>query len=113
MRERHHEICGSLRDTEGRLIWGINDLDEAHPVAYTSDVVRLATSAVLAVRARELRVNARTACDAILEGYEDAIGRGGQPIVLAERRRWLRRIAIRQLRDPEKFWKGLTSADRQ
>jgi uncharacterized protein (DUF2252 family) len=107
----HLENFGTWRDTEGRLIWGINDLDEAHPVAYTSDVVRLATSAVLAVRARELRVTARTACEAILDGYEGAIGRGGQPIVLAERRRWLRRIAIRQLQDPEKFWKDITLAN--
>ena len=106
----HLENFGTWRDTEGRLIWGINDLDEAHPVAYTSDVVRLAASAVLAVHARELRVGVRTACDAILDGYADAIGRGGQPIVLAERRRWLRRIAIHQLQDPQKFWKELTSA---
>lgn len=107
----HLENFGTWRDSEGRLIWGINDLDEAHPVAYTSDLVRLATSAVLAARAGELRPSTRTACDAILEGYEDAIGRGGQPIVLAERRRWLRRIAIRQLDDPRTFWAELTSAD--
>ena len=104
----HLENFGTWRDTEGRLIWGINDMDEAHPVAYTSDLVRLATSAVLAIRNRELRVTGRTACDAILDGYEDAINRGGQPIVLAERRRWLRRIAIRQLQEPDKFWKELT-----
>ncbi len=107
----HLENFGTWRDSEGRLIWGINDLDEAHPVAYTSDVVRLATSAVLASRQRELRVSARAACDAILEGYADAIGRGGQPVVLAERRRWLRRIAILQLEDPRAFWKEFTSAD--
>ncbi|MGH9387653.1 MAG: DUF2252 family protein [Vicinamibacterales bacterium] len=107
----HLENFGTWRDTEGRLMWGINDLDEAHPVAYTSDLVRLATSAVLAARRGELQVSTRTACDAILEGYQDAIGRGGQPIVLAERRRWLRRIAIRQLRDPQTFWKEFTSAE--
>ncbi len=33
----HLENFGTWRDSEGRLIWGINDLDEAHPVAYTSD----------------------------------------------------------------------------
>jgi hypothetical protein len=65
---------------------------------------------VLAARARELRVSARTACEAILEGYEDAVARGGQPVVLAERRRWLRRIAINQLEDPQKFWKEFTTA---
>jgi hypothetical protein len=107
----HLENFGTWRDSEGRLIWGLNDLDEAHPVAYTSDVVRLATSAVLAVRRRELRISARMACDAILEGYEGSIEGGGQPIVLAERRRWLRRIAIRQLEEPQEFWGEFTSAE--
>jgi uncharacterized protein (DUF2252 family) len=107
----HLENFGTWRDSEARLIWGINDLDEANPVSYTSDVVRLATSAVLAVRERELPVSAQSACDAILEGYEGAIRRGGQPVVLAERRRWLRRIAIRQLEDPRDFWREFTAAD--
>jgi uncharacterized protein (DUF2252 family) len=107
----HLENFGTWRDTEGRLIWGINDLDEAHPVAYPSDLVRLATSAVLAARRRKLRISTRTACDAILDGYVDAIGRGGQPIVLAERRRWLRRIAIKELQDPATFWAEFKSAE--
>src|SRR5262245_12540080 len=105
----HLENFGTWRDTEGRLIWGINDLDEAHPVAYASDLVRLATSAVLAARAREMRIGTATACEAILGGYQNAISRGGQPVVLAERRRWLRRIAINQLEDPAKFWKEFTA----
>src|SRR5215213_3370615 len=44
----HLENFGTWRDAEGRLCWGVNDFDEAYPLAYTSDLVRLAASAVLA-----------------------------------------------------------------
>ena len=33
---------------EGRLVWGVNDFDEAARMPYAIDIVRLATSAVLA-----------------------------------------------------------------
>ena len=41
----HVENYGTWRDAEGRLVWGINDFDEACPLPYTNDLVRLATSA--------------------------------------------------------------------
>src|SRR3989442_16043321 len=31
----HIENFGTWRDAEGRLIWGVNDLDEAYPAAYS------------------------------------------------------------------------------
>jgi hypothetical protein len=49
----------------------------------------------------------RRVCDAILEGYTASLERGGRPIVLAERRRWLREIATSKLRDPIRFWREL------
>src|SRR5882762_5781868 len=36
----HVENFGTWRDAEGRLIWGINDFDEAHPLPFTIDLVR-------------------------------------------------------------------------
>jgi hypothetical protein len=45
----HIENFGTWRDEEGRLIWGVNDLDEAWPAPYTINLVRLATSAYLAI----------------------------------------------------------------
>lgn len=105
----HMENFGTWRDAEGRLIWGINDFDEAHAAPYTSDLVRLATSVLLAARARTLHVSPRVACQAMLDGYAANLARGGRPIVLAEQRRWLRAIAIAQLRDPAPFWKDLVS----
>src|SRR5215471_12638948 len=47
----HIENFGTWRDIDGRLIWGINDFDEAYPLPYTLDLVRLATSAHLAIKA--------------------------------------------------------------
>src|SRR5450755_619199 len=46
----HVENFGTWRDEEGRLAWGINDFDEACFMPYTIDLVRLATSAHIAVR---------------------------------------------------------------
>ena len=45
----HVENFGTWRDREGRLTWGINDFDEACPLPYPNDLVRLAVSALLAV----------------------------------------------------------------
>jgi uncharacterized protein (DUF2252 family) len=42
----HIENFGTWRDSEGRLIWGINDFDEAAVMPYTIDLVRLPTSAI-------------------------------------------------------------------
>src|SRR5215213_9242304 len=43
----HLENYGVWRDREGRLVWGVNDFDEAADMPYTLDLVRLATSAIL------------------------------------------------------------------
>src|SRR5258708_13002113 len=37
----HVDNFGTWRDLEGRLVWGVNDFDEAWPAAYASDLVRL------------------------------------------------------------------------
>jgi uncharacterized protein (DUF2252 family) len=105
----HIENFGTWRDIEGRLIWGLNDVDETCRLPYTNDLVRLATSALLAVREHHLALTPRESCAAILEGYQSALECGGRPIVLAERRRWLRQIALNDLRDPLTFWAKLTS----
>lgn len=101
----HVENFGTWRDSEGRLIWGINDFDEASVVPYTSDLVRLVVSAKLAGRAEHLAVKMDEACDAVLTGYLEGLRAGGRPFVLSEQHSWLREIATNSLRDPVKFWK--------
>ena len=46
----HVENFGTWRDIEGRLIWGVNDFDEAATMPYTLDLARLAASARLLPR---------------------------------------------------------------
>jgi len=106
----HVENFGTWRDSEGRLIWGINDVDEACALPYTNDLVRLATSAALASRHGHFHLNLRDLSEAILDGYATALERGGAPFVLEERRRWLRLIAHSELRDPKVFWGKLLNS---
>ena len=73
----HVENFGTWRDTEGRLIWGINDFDEAARMPYTLDLVRLAASARLAIKLGHLGIESREACDALLAGYHEALEAGG------------------------------------
>jgi Uncharacterized protein conserved in bacteria (DUF2252) len=105
----HIENFGTWRDREGRLIWGVNDVDEACVLPYTQDLVRLAASAMLAIRAGHFAVSRSDACGAILDGYTASLACKGRPVVLAERRRWLRDIALSRLRDPAAFWTKLSA----
>jgi Uncharacterized protein conserved in bacteria (DUF2252) len=103
----HIENFGTWRDSEGRLAWGINDVDEACTLPYTHDLVRLATSALLAAREQRLTLTLGEICDAILDGYHSTLTRGGRAFILAERATWLRDIALGYLRDPVQFWRKL------
>src|ERR1700724_4902843 len=58
----HVENFGTWRDIEGRLIWGVNDFDEAYPLPYANDLVRLAVSAHLAISANHLTLLHEDAC---------------------------------------------------
>ncbi|HEY1204012.1 MAG: DUF2252 family protein [Bryobacteraceae bacterium] len=103
----HVENFGTWRDAEGRLAWGINDFDEAWPLPYAYDLVRLATSVNLAIRESRLAVGREAAAGAILEGYAKAIEAGGRPFVLAEDHPALHAMAIYRLKDPAPFWQKL------
>lgn len=100
----HVENFGTWRDCEGRLIWGVNDFDEAHPMAYANDLVRLSVSAHLAAEAGHLPLKQKGICEAILEGYVEAMRAHGRPYVLEEEHSWLRNMALGELRDPVHFW---------
>jgi hypothetical protein len=101
----HVENFGTWRDVEARLVWGVNDFDEAYPLPYTNDLVRLATSAFLAVD--QLDIPPKRAAAEILRGYTDALKAGGQPFVLVDRSTPLRVMARHRLAEPERFWKKL------
>jgi Uncharacterized protein conserved in bacteria (DUF2252) len=103
----HIASFGTWRDEFGRLIWGVDDFDEAFPLPYTNDLVRLGVSAVIDTRAGDLTVGVKNVCDVILDGYGEALKIGGRAFVLEERHKWLRKIALDHLDLPHSFWKKI------
>ena len=99
----HIENFGTWRDAEGRLIWGINDFDETWRLPYTNDLIRLATSALLA----DVACNLKEGIAAVLKGYVDGLEAGGRPFALAEHHPALRAMATARLREPETYWEKL------
>jgi len=99
----HVENFGTWRDVDGRLIWGINDFDEAWRLPYTHDLVRLAASALLA----KMDCDFKEGIAAILKGYQEALAAGGQPFALAEHHTVLRNMATARLHNVEAYWQKL------
>ncbi len=106
----HIENFGTWRDGEGRLAWGINDFDEASPLPYTNDLVRLSASILVAIETGALSFDGKKACAEILEGYAGTIGaEDAAPFILEEDNSGLRDLAMSATRGPKKFWKKVTS----
>lgn len=103
----HIASFGTWRDGFGRLIWGIDDFDEAYPLPYASDLVRLAVSAVLDASEGEIQVGLSNVVDVIFDGYRAGLKDGGRPFVLEEEHKWLRKIALDCLDKPAAFWKKM------
>ncbi|MBC7933192.1 MAG: DUF2252 family protein [Rubrivivax sp.] len=100
----HLENFGTWRDAEGRLIWGVNDFDEAYRLPYVFDLVRLVASIILARQANILTVDPVAGCERILSGYRESFAASGKPFVLAEAHPELREMALKSLANPITFW---------
>lgn len=96
----HLENFGTWRDAEGRLIWGINDFDEAALIPYAFDLLRLATSARLAP---DMPIGNREASEAILVGYRRGLT-GPRPTLLDEQETWMRPFVACTDAERRKFW---------
>jgi hypothetical protein len=103
----HIASFGTWRDAFGRLTWGIDDFDEAYPLPYTNDLVRLGVSAILDASEGEIKVGLRNVAEVILDGYRSGLSEGGKPFVLEEKHKWLRKIALDCLDIPAEFWKKM------
>ena len=99
----HLENFGTWRDADGRLVWGVNDFDEAAVMPYVLDLVRLATSIQLAP---DRRIGNRRAAAALLRGYRNELD-DPQPALLFEGETWLRSYAEPTEAKVEKFWKDI------
>ena len=108
--DTHLENFGTWRDVEGRLVWGVNDFDEAAVTPYPFDLVRLATSARLAPG---IPLRNREVASAILEGYASGLATP-RPILLDEQETWMRPYVACSDDDRSNFWKevkGYPTAD--
>jgi len=99
--DTHVENFGTWRDAQARLVWGVNDFDEAATMPYPYDLVRLATSARLAPT---LNVDAAQAAAAILAGYLKGLDEP-RPMLLDEHAHWLRPLVAGAPNASRKFWK--------
>jgi hypothetical protein len=108
----HVGSFGTWRDTEGRLSWGVDDFDEAYPLAYTNDLIRLASSVKIVTDCEQLTIKLKRGCEAILDGYEQALRTGGRPIVLAEQEKYLQKLGIDAIKPSREFWSKLNRLPR-
>ncbi|HEY6086484.1 MAG TPA: DUF2200 family protein [Burkholderiaceae bacterium] len=98
--DTHVENFGTWRDGEARLVWGVNDFDEAATMPYPYDLVRLLTSARLSSK---VAGRPSKAADAVLMGYVSGLEAPG-PVLLDQGAPWLRTL-IDDLADKAKdFW---------
>ncbi len=102
----HLENFGTWRDGEGRLVWGVNDFDEAGTYPVTLDLVRLATSIMLAVGEDHLSLDHDVACASLLAGYVANLDKpDGRPIILEAEAAWLRPAATMHWAEFGRFWR--------
>jgi hypothetical protein len=99
----HVENFGTWRDRDGRLVWGVNDFDEAAEMPYVLDIVRLVTSIQLAPD-RPRAINNKAAANAVVRGYRDGLEKP-HAALLFEGQTWLRPYAEPGKNKPAKFWK--------
>ncbi|MEO7135109.1 MAG: DUF2252 family protein [Vicinamibacterales bacterium] len=100
----HVANFGVWCDSRRRQVWGVNDFDEACELAFTSDLVRLATSALLAAAEAKIEVGSGHVCELLLAGYRAGL-RTGEPILVNARQPALGRLTRQTEEDPKTFWK--------
>jgi hypothetical protein len=110
----HLENFGTWRDAEGRLVWGVNDLDEAAVIPYAYDLVRLAASAELARNAKDaeegalapfVKLSGADAAGAIIAGYREGLN-SPRPTLLDDQETWLRPYVACSDGERARFWKS-------
>jgi hypothetical protein len=103
----HAANFGTWRDAKGELIWGVNDFDEAAPLPYTQDLIRLASSVELASETEQLRISLAEACASIVDGYWEGLEKGGEPFVVDGDRDWLKKAYVKSEHLAEEYWERL------
>ncbi|OWV79898.1 hypothetical protein ATY78_09140 [Rhizobium sp. R635] len=99
--DTHLENFGTWRDVEGRLVWGVNDFDDAAVMPYALDLVRLAASAILA--RGDNGPSVRRIGELILSGYRRGI-ENPLPVILERDYKWLRKALMLPNSERREFW---------
>lgn len=100
----HLENFGTWRDIDGRLVWGINDFDEAAEMPFALDIVRLASSLLMTEATEGAGVEAL--CGSLLSAYRKGLS-SPRPIVLDQDWAELRTRMTVSEKDRAKFWSKL------
>lgn len=108
--DAHVGNFGLWRDADGRLVWGINDYDEACVTPWPLDLVRLTASALIAGGAGKSGAGATAAV--VLDGYREGLARP-RASVLELDRLWLRDLFTASDEKREEFWGELFAAKRR
>lgn len=97
--DAHAGNFGLWSDAKGRLVWGVNDYDEAAMLPWPFDLVRLAASLVLAGGGK----HAGKIADEVLDGYAKALV-DPCAFVLARDHLWLRDAFTATDHERKDFW---------
>src|SRR5262249_47812045 len=101
----HVENFGVWLDSRQRMVWGVNDFDDACELPFTSDLVRLSTSSMLAASAAAIDVTADTICAFIHEGYRIGLQKAEPIVVPADANTPLSKLLRNTQEDREEFWR--------
>jgi hypothetical protein len=101
----HVENFGIWLDSRQRLVWGINDFDEACELPLTSDLVRLVTSIALAAEAGRIQAPLREICNLVLDGYREGVETEGKAILVEEGGHPELKQLAAAVKSPTKFWR--------
>jgi len=107
----HVENFGVWRDSRQRLVWGVNDFDDACERPFTSDLVRLAASAVLAASAAKIEVAADTICTFIIDGYRTGLVKAEPVVIPANGIGPLAKLTRDTQEEPKEFWRKKLDPD--
>lgn len=103
--DAHAGNFGLWRDAEGRLVWGVNDFDEAAVLPYALELVRLCASFMVA----NPRLSAHEIADPLLKCYRDGLD-DPHAYVLERKHLSLRDAFAADDDEREEFWAKLDAA---
>jgi uncharacterized protein (DUF2252 family) len=101
----HVENFGTWRDADGRLVWGLNDFDEACEMPYAWDVLRLAVSGYLG-QSDERKFSLASICECVLKGYSAGL-EAPKPFILDRDHVRMREKFVATETERSEFWQKM------